>query len=173
MATITDAPDRTSTREMETLRGRARNLTVTVIVLAVALLGLGAWVTYDYYANRDTAVSGDVTTLLDDYTAAWNNHDSEAFLELVTDDYTFSSDVMFGTEPIYTTAEGQAMLIGAVGDFNVEVIGEPIMTGNGPWYVAQVNRVGSESDLSDGISNFVIVDEGGTLLVASHIWTGN
>lgn len=173
MTTLTETPDQTSNAELGALRGKVRRLTSAVIVLAVAFLALGAWVVYDYFANSESSVTGEVQTLLDDYTAAWNDHDGEAFLALVTDDYTFTSEEMFTGQPLTTTAAGQAMLIGAMGDFDIEVIGQPIMTGDGPWLVAQANRVTTESTEQDGISNFVVVDEGGTLLVASHIWSGN
>jgi len=168
MATLTDLPERTSTDGQETLRGRLRGLSIAVVVMAIALLGLGAWVVYDFVTDGQTAPTGEVQALLDDYTAAWNDHDGAAFLELVTENYTFSSGSM------ETSAEGQAMLIRGYSNIDIERIGQPIMVGDGPWDVVVANRLNNTNadTYEEGISFFVIVDQDGTLLVSSHDWTG-
>ncbi len=164
MTILTDRP--ASRSDEVILRRPVRALTITVAVLVVALLGLGAWAVYDYAAERDSAVTGEMQTLLDDYTTAWNNHDGEAFLALVTSDYTFDSGI--GVTP----AESQALALesGPLSDFIVEILGEPIMVGDGPWIVAQANHVTFGSTDQLGMSLLVVVDEGGELKVASHVW---
>jgi hypothetical protein len=72
------------------LRRRARNLTITAIVLAGALIGLTAWLVYDLSAESETAVTSEVQTLVDDYLGAWNEYDGDAFMELITGDYSFA-----------------------------------------------------------------------------------
>lgn len=146
---------------------RARRLTITVVVLVVALLGLGTWAVYDYVGERDTAVTGDVQALLDDYTATWNDHDGDAFLELVTSDYTFDNGVQV------FPAENQARIIDAATDFTVEALGEPMMVGDGPWLVAQANHTTFGSTDQYGMSLLTVVEEGGMLKIASHVWSLN
>jgi hypothetical protein len=151
--------------EIERLQGRIRGLTMTVVLLAIALLGLGAWIIYDSVAGSDTAVTGDIETLLDDYAAAWNNYDSEAFLALVTDDYTFE-----GAGEV-NTADEEALGIAQLGayDWNVTITGDRVIAGDGPTYVAlQTNQVTSTAGDMDGISVFTIVETDGSYLISGH-----
>jgi hypothetical protein len=56
------------------------------------------------------------------------------------------------------------------------VIGEAIMTGDGPYYVSAVEHFtapGYGPQGVDGISTFTVVNDGGTLRVARHDYTGN
>ena len=148
-----------------------RTLTAIVIALTVALLGLGAWVLVDRTSTPETAPSDDVAQVWDDYTDAWNNYDGDAFLQLVTSDYTFV------TEGGSTSAEAQATFIERLGitDWHVTPIGEPVMAGDGPWVLSQVNRVdqGAWVDPVEGISVLTIVDDGGVLRVANHTFFDN
>lgn len=164
VTTLTDSQTKGSP-EIGRLKGRIRGLTITVVVLAVALLGLGAWMIYDYATGPDTAVTGDIGTLLDDYTAAWNNYDSEAFLALVTDDYTFE-----GAGEV-NTAEEEALGIAQLGiyDWNVTITGDRVIAGDGPTYVAlQPNQVTSTAGDMEGVSVFTIVETDGSYLISGH-----
>jgi hypothetical protein len=100
-----------------------------------------------------------------------NNHDGDAFLEVTTDEFTFVSEA--GT----TTADNQAMYINQLGayDWQVTPVGEPVMAGDGPWFVSQVNRVEQNnwSEPVEGISVVTIVDDGGVLRVADHTFFGD
>lgn len=165
MTALTERPDVAESSELQRAHGRIRALTITVVVLAVALVGLGAWVIYDQVADTDTSVTGEIQSLLDDYTAAWNDYDSEAFLALVSDDYTFDG----------TGVDAMASRISQLGglDWNVEVIGDPIMAGDGPFYfVAQVNHVTNVIGDEDGVSLFTIVESDGSYLISEHVFTG-
>ena len=53
-------------------------------ILAVALVGLAAWVISDLAAGSDTAISSEVETLVNEYLAAWNSYNEEALLAVVT-----------------------------------------------------------------------------------------
>lgn len=124
---------------------------------------------YDYATGSDSAVTGDIETLLDDYMAAWNDYDSDAFLALVTDSYTFEG---FGE---VNTAEQEAAGIAQLGnyDWHVELTGDRTMTGDGPTYlVAQPNRVTSVTGDYDGISVFTILERGGVYLITHHSFAG-
>ena len=177
MTTLTDREETTTTTRTEVPTEHPstgnRALKAIVIVLTLALVGLGAWVIIDRNSTSDTAVSDDVAQVWDDYAEAWSNYDGDAFLELTTDDYTFVTEPVGGT----TSVASQAMYIDRLEsyDWNVTMIGEPIMAGDGPWFVAQVNRVDTNTmtEPVEGISVLTIVDDGGVLRVANHTFFGD
>jgi hypothetical protein len=176
MTTLTDREEKTTTgtgvdssRTGHPERGN-RTLKAIVIALTVALVGLGAWVIIDRSSTSDTAPSDDVAQVWSDYVDAWNNYDGDAFLALVTPDYTFVNG------DSTTNAESQARAIATADtvDWHVTMLGEPTMAGDGPWYVAQVNKVEMSSlpEPLEGISVLTIVDIGGELKVANHTFYG-
>lgn len=177
MTTLTDREEKTTTgTEVDSSqsghpdRGN-RTLKVIVIALAVALVGLGAWVIIDRSSTPATAPSDEIAQVWDDYTDAWNNYDGDAFLEITTDDYTFVSEM--GT----ASATSQAASINGMGryDWQVTPVGERVMAGDGPWFVTQVNRVqdSTMTEPVEGISVMTIVDDGGVLRVANHTFYGD
>ena len=176
MTTLTDREENTTTGT-EVQSGRTghpdrgnRTLKAIVIALTVALVGLGAWVIIDRSSTPDTAPSDDVAQVWDDYLDAWSDYDGDAFLEITTDDYTFVSEM--GT----AGATSQAAFINRLGDYDWQVtqVGEPIMAGDGPWFVSQVNQIeDNRSGPVEGISVLTIVDDGGVLRVANHMFFGD
>ena len=73
-------------------------------------------------------------------------------------------------------ATSQAAFINRLGDYDWQVtqVGEPIMAGDGPWFVSQVNRVeDNRTGAVEGISVLTIVDDGGVLRVANHMFFGD
>lgn len=58
-----------SAEQLGTMRRSNRRLGVTVVVLAIALVALGAWVMYDLASQPETAATADINTLYDDYLA--------------------------------------------------------------------------------------------------------
>lgn len=169
MTTLTEKPADQTGLEVRRLQGRLRAMTIAVVLLAVAVIGLGAWVIYDLVSQSDTAVTGEVESLLDDYTTAWNAHDGEAFLDLVTASYTFeyAGDV--------NSAEEEAAVIDGLGvyDWSVETVGDPIMFGDGPtYYVAVADHITSNAGDSNGISLYAISQVGDTYKIANHIFVG-
>ena len=183
MKTLTEREDKTATTTTgtEVDQGRSghpdrgnRTLIAIVIALTVALVGLGAWVIIDRSSTPATAPSDDVAQLWDDYTDAWNNSDGDAFLGLVTSDYTFV------TEQGTTSAADQAREIDVLDAYgwSVTPVGEQIMAGDGPWYMTQVNRVENATSALgaggvEGISVLTIVDDGGVLRVSNHTFFGD
>jgi hypothetical protein len=176
MSTLTRPEERTSTRPHEPIdqhvdqqRPGNRFLIITIAVLALALIGLGAWTVVDRMSTSDTAVTADIQQLLDDYSAAWNDYDGDAFSALVTENYRF----VYGSSSNNAT-EQAALISGAVFEstnWNVTQIGDPIMVGDGPWLVAVPNNLtGDEygADGQDGFSMMTVVDSDGTLLIARH-----
>jgi len=171
MTALTEKPDAPSGEGTQRLEGRLRAMTITVIVLAVALIGLGAWLIYDQVADSETAPTGEVAALLDDYNSAWNAYDSDAFLGLVTESYTFeyAGDV--------NTAQEQADEIATLGqvDWHVDMVGKPIMSGNGDpnYYLAVPNSITSNVGDGEGMSLFVVVGDGDTFRIAQHTFVGD
>lgn len=169
MTLLTEKPPVAGSETLR-LRRRLRSMSTLVIVLAVALVGLGVWATYDFITESDTAVPGEIQTLLDDYRDAWNNYDDDAFLGLVTDGYRFefAGDV--------TGAQDQAVAIVAseTVDGHVEKVGKTIMYGDGPsYFVAQANHTTSEGVDLDGISLFTIVKDGDVFKIHRHVFVGS
>jgi hypothetical protein len=174
--TMTTPTDQADAEPLDLAKRPNRALIVAVFVLAAVVLGLGAWVVYDQTSSSQTAVNEEIQALLDDYLATWNNQDGEAFLELVTDSYTLH--MAGGEVSISQQAEEARLTLEDLEgrDWREVVIGEPIMTGRGPWFVSLVEHFtapGYGPEGADGISTFTIVDDGGTLKVARHAYVGN
>lgn len=180
MSTFTDLPSSTAESVSGTIpvadhhapeRPSRRALIGLILVLAAIVAGLGTWLLVERTSTPETAITDEVERLLDDYYDAWNTWDGDAYLQLVTDDGSF---VMTGRT---TTTTQQAIVIEGLRrfDWHVEPIGEPIMVGDGPWYVTQADHltaVGYPDGGHQGISTFTIVDDTGTLRVSRHVYTG-
>ena len=74
---------------------------VAVIVLAAALVGLGAWVLVDRYGGGESAAE-EATAVLDDFYAAANTQDEQALRALFADDVVVWSNgtVMTGEDEV-------------------------------------------------------------------------
>ncbi len=142
-------------------RKTIRALTISLVILVVALVGLGAWILYDQNTAPETAISDEVATLLDDFDAAWAGGDGEAFLGMVTADYVMHTGRYGDWDAVQQSA--------ALGDHEFVVAGEAIMIGEGPWYVARVGHLTNPvtpAEGVDGLATFKIVEEGGALKIA-------
>lgn len=152
-------------------RPSRRTLVVLTAVLAAAVLGLGAWLVVERTSTTDTAITGEVQQLLDEYYDAWNTWDGDAYLGLVTEDGSFAV-----TGRTTSTAQQATIIEGLERvDWHVETIGEPIMVGEGPWYVTQADHLTGAAYPDgghQGISTFTIVEDAGTLLISHHVYTG-
>lgn len=168
MATTIEAPP---AKKTGTADHNNRGLIITVVVLAVALLALGAWAIYQQTAESETAGPAAVNELLDDYGAAWDNYDGEAFLALTTADYVHDNG-----STTYDQAGTATLISGTLGgmSFQAEQVGDRIVSGDGPYYTAAVDRlINGSTQTGDGISTIVVVDTPDGLKVASHTWTGS
>ncbi len=147
---------------------RPTGLIVTVCVVALAVAALGGWA-LNISRNSDPGVPADVIQTIDDYNDAWNTYDGAAFVEMTTGDYIMHTE-RYGD----WTQASQAATVGdaITHDWHSEWIGEPIGTGDGPWYVARATHL--ESDMYppegiDGLSTFmVVVDDDGVMKIARH-----
>jgi len=176
MTVRTEPTEQVEASQVEPAKTPNRLPTITTMILAVAFVALGAWVVYDMNTVPDTAVTTEIENLLDDYLAAWNTSDGEAFVELVTAGYTL--DMVGGVASATERVEGASELINSLEpmEWSVAVVGERMMTGDGPWYVTEVEHFtapGYGAEGADGVSTFTVVDDGGTLKIARHAFVGN
>ncbi|MBL7201754.1 MAG: nuclear transport factor 2 family protein [Anaerolineae bacterium] len=134
----------------------------------------------------ETAVTAEIGQLLNDYFAAFNDYDVDAVRTAITDGYVLYEGGSWDSDRAVSTpvsqAYGAAHVFAFVKGYNrenkvqFERLGEPIMSGDGPWLVAQVIHMTSTDPTYpngvDGISTLTVVDEGGTLKVARDIFVG-
>ncbi len=152
-----------------------RWLIAAVAVLSVALIAMGAWVISDLTATSENAVPADIAEMLDDYTAAWNAGDGEAFTS-----YIREADYEHTANGVSITAEVAARNIesfwGSDG-IHVEQIGESALLGDGATkYVVQPNRVFTvgNPDGFVGYSVFRVTERGDTgWVVTDHTFIGD
>ncbi|MCL1600309.1 MAG: hypothetical protein M3112_02080 [Actinomycetia bacterium] len=151
MSTTFDTPP--VDHKLEEAQRSNRWLIAAVVVLAIAVVALGAWMINDLMASDASAVPTEIATLLDDYAGTWNDHDGDAFLGYVRDTgYVHSS--YGGT---YNAAETADIIDGweAYG-YRIEVTGESLIVGEGSTkWVVQPNRVTSNAN-PDGVVGFSI-----------------
>lgn len=116
------------------------------------------------------AIPDDVQSVVDAYSASWNEYDAEAFNAVVTDDYMFINSVTGADATKEAQAGGMSMLEST--SWNAESLGDGIAAADGPWYVAISNTLTTTNSNAEGISVLTIVDDGGVLKVSEHIYTG-
>ena len=117
------------------------------------------------------AIPDDVQSVVDAYSASWNEYDAEAFNAVVTDDYMFINSVTGADATKAAQAGGMAMLESM--SWNAEQdVGDGIAAADGPWYVAVSNTLTTTNSYAEGISVLTTVDDGGVLKVSEHIYTG-
>ena len=167
MATTIDAP---AAEELQTVHRHNRWLVIAVVVLTIALIAMGAWIIYEQVAQPSTVASDDIAALSESYTAAWNDADSVAFLELTTEGYTFVSD----GESTSRTAQAAIISLGDGTGLEIREVGDVIMMSSGSdYYTAIANEVSYAGSEYVGVSTLHIVDTADGLKVAAHYWNGN
>ncbi len=177
METIEDT-DRDVGTTKETKR-YSRWPTVLIVVLAVALVGLVAWMVLMMRPNSPTAAPPEIVQLMEDYTAAWNAHDANALEGLVTADYhiydtSSASGTIFdhGMESIRL----YLMPLFDVWDWQVsspEAVYAVSNSGGITWYVSDEGSVVSRNG-SDHVQNGLlrVVEQNGEFRVAEHAFMG-
>jgi heme A synthase len=159
--------------KLEVAHRTNRWLVAAVVVLAIAVVALGAWVVNDLTATAATEVPAEITTLVDSYTGTWNEYDGDAFLGYVREmDYVHSS--YSGT---FNAAETAGIIDGweAYGH-QTEVTGDNVIVGDGTTkWVVQPNRITSNAN-PDGVVGFSVFtvndwsDDG--WVVTRHVYIG-
>jgi|GEM_PF-6621847 len=162
------APERKET--VERTEQRSRGLTIAVAMLAVIAVILGGWLAYELQRTDETALTPEVQAVMDDYFAAWNAYDVEAFSAVVTSDYLFYQNLGRTVRTAEETALWMTDVLAGY-EFGVEAIGPYQMVGDEQ--SAQVtstdrylSRGGSQSDT--GTSMYWLVNDGGAWRIQTH-----
>lgn len=184
MTSIPEKPERVDTAQPVHTKSGHRYLVVLIMVLVLALTTLEACSPNDSTAVPETAVTAEIDQLLDDYLAAWNTYDADALRALLTDGFMWyftnldpKHGVSTGVSGSKDLAETLSYVEGSA-QFNkvqFEWVGEPIMTGVGPWLVSRAWHYTSENYEhleAHGISTYTIVDEDGMPKLARAIEVG-
>lgn len=172
MTTMTDRSDTVADSGQETLERRIRSLWIAVMILGALVLGLGAWLIYDYTQDSALAPSAEIAQLVEDYTNAWNDYDGEAFLATTREGYTFTSNAgtFDRTEQLYAIENTLPKY-----EWRVEPLLDPIAVGDGPtWFISLPNETSDNiRDLVEGVTVLTVVDRDGDYLVTRHIFVGS
>jgi hypothetical protein len=118
----------------------------------------------------------EMEALIEAYLASWEPKDEAALRATVTDDfviheYIYRADTGTSYEVIDDDADG---VVSKGFDYNWqnEIVGESVVTGNGPWTVRHRELWQQGGNRLDGIATFTVVDVDGTLKIARHSWAG-
>lgn len=164
MATTVDAAPGV---QPETARRSNRWLVAAVVVLALLVVGLGAWVVYDQVSRPATAATDEITALMADYAAAYTQGDSEMFFAVTADGYRFESVGEFARD---RTAQAAIIQTGV----QVEWVGDPMMMGDGPkYYVVTTEELTFNDTVYPGVSAFLIVETDQGLKILEHTHYGD
>jgi hypothetical protein len=153
------------------------------VVVLLLLASLGACASSDSTKTSETAVSVEIDQIFEDYIAAFNNYDVDAVRAMITDRYMSYGTAWDPQSAVSTPLDRLRNLKGELEEVELhypsievqwERLGDPIMTGDGPWLVSQViRRMSNDPQYPngiEGISILTIVDEAGTLKVARNVF---
>jgi hypothetical protein len=180
----TEKPERADTAQPVRTKSGYRCLVVLIMVLVLTVTALGACSPNDGTAVPETAVTAEIDQLLDDYLGAWNAYDAVSLRPLLTDGFMWywtnldpKHGVSTGAPHSKDLAETLSYVEGSapLSKAQFEWVGEPIMTGDGPWLVSRAWRYTSENydhPEAHGITTYTFVDEDGTLKMARAIEVG-
>ncbi len=166
--TMTTTIERPAADQMEATERNNRWLAIAVVVLALALVALGAWVIFDQASQPETAATAEVEALYDDYLTAWADSDADAFTNLGTEDYVFASHGF-----TFTLYE-QSLSVATSGNPVFERVGDLVVMGDGPdYFVTAAERVTFGSSEHMGVSAYRFVETEDGLRIAEHHWVGD
>jgi hypothetical protein len=132
-------------------------LIALTVVLAVALVALGAWVIMDRSGN-ETLPADEVATIAQRSIEAWDTGDSDAILDLYAEDATFDiGRDLVGAQAIADYVEELDGL-----GFVVEAVSATVVEGN---TALTVVTYGSEEDLTPALG---ILEMNGEGLIENH-----
>ncbi len=157
---------------------RGRWPIVLIVLLALAVVGLVAWMAFGMRPNSPNAAPPEITQLIDDYTAAWNAYDGEALEALVSPYYEVSSgpgmndldlDLEGVQSSLYPEIESWGWHITHEGPYYAVAGDEP-----GSWLVSLEGSVVTrdETDHNQMSVLKVIASPEGKLLVRKHLFVG-
>ena len=183
-----DQEDQGKVMVMETIEGTDRNVdttkevnkprrwpTVLVVVLAVALVGLVAWMIFMMRPNSPNAAPPEIVQLMEDYNAAWNAHDADALAGLVTDGYriygpeaaNFDHDMESVRTYLMPLLEGWDWEVAAPAPIYA------VSTSGNTWAVSGEGSTITRSGIGHGSNAlWTVVGRDGEFLVSEHYMVG-
>ena len=173
METIEDT-DRDVGTKKETKKP-SRGPTVLIVVLAVALVGLVAWMVFMMRPNSPTAAPPEIVQLMEDYNAAWNAHDADALEALVTADYRIYGPASSGFDHDIASIRSSLMPLLDGWDWQVTEPGPmyAVNTSGYTWAVTGEGATITRSDLDHQQNSvWTVVAPGETYLVREHYMVG-
>ena len=172
MADTMQVPETAEVRRVTPER-HVRSLRIPLFILATLVLAMGAWIIYDFVQESALAPTPEISELVDDYMAAWNEYDGEAFLATTREGYTFRSNIS-GTFDRDEQLHAIDYTLASLG-WQAEILDDPIVVGSGPWYYVSVpvQRESILGGVNEGMYALEVYQtDGGELLVTKHIYTG-
>lgn len=151
--------------------------TIVVAILAVAVVGLVAWMIFAMRPNSPNAAPAEIQQLMQDYNAAWNAQDPDALEALVTDNYRiYGPDIGgMGFDHDMESVRTYLMPLLAEWEWQVTQPGPVYAVSDGSilWYVSTEGATVTRSG-SDHAQNAVwtVVDSNGEFLVSEHFMVG-
>jgi hypothetical protein len=122
------------------------------------------------------SASVGITVLIEDYLASWETKDEQALRASVTDDFVIHEYIYSaGTGDLREVIDDDADGIVRKGfdyAWENEIIGDSVVSGNGPWLVRHRESWQLQANRYDGIAIYDVVDDGGTLKIARLSWAG-
>ncbi len=134
-------------------------------------------------AAAQSVIPPEVEQTLDEYIAAWEANDGDAFLATVTSDflineywYIETGDASDGVKLSYIISDddpANAARLGVEdGNWSVTRGDEVVVTGDGPWFVAFEEVWIDEPTVGTGIATYVVEMIDGQPRITNHYWVG-
>jgi len=117
-----------------------------------------------------------IVALIEGYLASGEAQDEAALRAAVADgfiihEYIYSADTGKKSEIIDDDVEG-LVSDGLPYNWQNEIIGDLVVSGEGPWTVRFRELWQQAAERLDGLATYTVVDDGGTLKIARHSWAG-
>ncbi len=165
MTALTDRPPHEAP-EVGRLRRKNRLLAVTLVVVVVAMVGLGAWILFDYDSS-EAAPPAEVLEVIRGYEEAVTTNNAQLAESITTEDFTrpyvlyplgglviFDEADMSRADVIRELTYGEGW-----SEWVVSPIGEARAVGEGPWHVSVPTSFSLKGNAWEGISLYTIVDD--------------
>lgn len=152
-----------------------RFLILFAILLTVALVALATRASND---GEPAGPDEEIQQLLDDYLTAWETQDEAAVRSATTGNYVLNeyayTDDTLGFRLNYHVDDDIDGVVdeGFRYNWSNEHVGDPIVTGDGPWFVSVEEHWEETGYVYEGQANYTIVEEDGVLKIANHYWAG-
>ena len=118
----------------------------------------------------------EIEDLIEVYLESWETKDEPALRAAVTDDFVINEYIYRaenGERFEFITDDSDGLVSEGFGyDWQNQIVGESVVTGDGPWIVRHREQWQQLAERQDGIATYTVVDDDGTLKIARHSWAG-